>query len=457
VLEFDLAPIRADGWFERVGREIGSFVPLCDAVGEKFVAFSIVAGVRITAITIDRRNPANTIVEFMVGDGGAEQKLPLGEFRRRLVAALLGDDPKPPKLADTLRPEALAEFIGSRYVLLAPLYGYGIQRLLGEAGKDADAKIVIERSGTVDTMSLVELRDRLRSEVRRELNRAREGPFALDLNRVDQAADASSRGEQSRVIDLLGSWPGPLSLLLRTPAGAALGPDQRSLIAKGLLLLGAAYASEGKIGWAEELYRLGIQYDNGSPGAAALFAKLGRTMLLAQRYGEAIGPFRRALALGATEVDVLPELGRALVRRGKLVAAIGCLERARMVGAAGPELSNDLAESYERLGAAGAGLRAAFMTANGAVAKSEPPNPARTDATTPVVTQGADAPPPAAAPPAPSAAATPAPAEAASAAPAADTPATPPSTEAKSEPAVDASGTPKPAPEGEPGDAAPSA
>jgi hypothetical protein len=95
VLEFDLAPIRADGWFERVGREIGSFVPLCDAVGEKFVAFSIVAGVRITAITIDRRNPANTIVEFMVGDGGAEQKLPLGEFRRRLVAALLGTTPSP--------------------------------------------------------------------------------------------------------------------------------------------------------------------------------------------------------------------------------------------------------------------------------------------------------------------------------------------------------------------------
>lgn len=377
MLEFDLAPIRADGWFERVGREIGSFVPLCDAVGEKFVAFSIVAGVRITAITIDRRNPANTIVEFMVGDGGAEQKLPLGEFRRRLVAALLGDDPKPPKLDDALRPEALAEFIGSRYVLLAPLYGFGIQRLLGEAGKDADAKIVVERSGAVDTMSLVELRDRLRSEVRRELNRAREGPFALDLNRVDQAGEAASRGEHARVIDLLGSWPGPLSLLLRTPAGAALGPDQRTLIAKGLLLLGGAYATEGKLGWAEELYRLGIQYDNMSAGAAALFARLGQTMLLAQRYGEAIGPFRRALALGAAEGDVLPELGRALVRRGKLVAAIGCLERARTIGAAGPEVVADLEESYERLGPPAAGLKAAFAPPEPKAAGSDlPPAPA---------------------------------------------------------------------------------
>jgi hypothetical protein len=375
VLEFELAPIRADGWFERVGREIGSFVPLCDAVGEKFVAFSIVAGVRITAITIDRRNPANTIVEFMVGDGGAEQKLPLGEFRRRLVAALLGDDPKPPKLADSLRPEAIAEFIGSRYVLLAPLYGYGLQRLLGEAGKDADAKVVIERSGAVDTMSLVELRDRLRSEVRRELNRAREGPFALDLNRVDQAADAASKGENARVIDLLGSWPGPLSLLLRTPAGAALGPDQRGLIAKGLLLLGGAYASEGKVGWAEELYRLGIQYDNMSPGAAALFARLGRTMLVGQRYGEAIGPFRRALALGAAENEILPELGRALVRRGKLVAAIGCLERARALGVSAAEVTVDLAESYEKLGSAGASLQASFAKVHGAPAPAAAPAP----------------------------------------------------------------------------------
>jgi len=350
VLEFDLAPIRADGWFERVGREIGSFVPLCDAVGEKFVAFSIVAGVRITAITIDRRNPANTLVEFSVGESGVEQKLALGEFRRRLVAALLGDDPKPPALAEGLKSEALAEFVGSRYVLLAPLYGYGLQKLLGEVGKDGDARVVVERSGATDTMSLVELRDRLRSEVRRELNRAREGPFALDLNRVDQAADAAAQGEHARVIELLGSWPGPLSLLLRTPAGAALGPDQRNLIAKGLLLLGGAYAHEGKLGWAEELYRLGIQYDNVSPGAASLFAELGRTMMLGQRHGEAIGPFRRALALGAAEGEILPALGHSLVRRDKLVAAIGCLERARRAAPADAGVQEDLREAYQRLG-----------------------------------------------------------------------------------------------------------
>ncbi|MBI2898312.1 MAG: hypothetical protein HYY06_32480 [Deltaproteobacteria bacterium] len=378
MIEFDLASVRADGWFERVGKEIGSFVPLCDAVGEKFVAFSIVAGVRITAITIDRRNPANTVVDFAVGESGTEQRLPLGEFRRRLVAALLGDDPTPPKLTKDLKPEELAAVIGSRYVLLAPLYGYALQRLAGEPGKDREARVAFSRNGTSDTLSLVELRDRLRSEVRRELNRAREGPFALDLNRVDQAAEAAARGNHAQVVELLGSWPGPLSLLLRTPAGAALGHDQRTLIAKGLMLLGAAYGEEGKLGWSEELYRLGLQYDNSGPMGASLFLHLARAMATADRFGEAIGPLRRALALGAAREEVFPHLGRAFLRRGKLVAAVACLENARAAGVSSPQVSTDLEEGYRRLGDAGQKLRAANggSTADEPRATEPPPAPA---------------------------------------------------------------------------------
>ena len=53
--QFPLDALRTDGWFERIGEGIGSFQALCEIVGERFFAFSIIVGARITALTIDRR------------------------------------------------------------------------------------------------------------------------------------------------------------------------------------------------------------------------------------------------------------------------------------------------------------------------------------------------------------------------------------------------------------------
>src|SRR5438094_9488621 len=96
--QFPLDALRTDGWFERIGEGIGSFQALCEIVGERFVAFSLITGARITALSVDRRTMDNSLVDFVVG--GAEgddfdvepQRLSLGEFRRRLVAALLADE-----------------------------------------------------------------------------------------------------------------------------------------------------------------------------------------------------------------------------------------------------------------------------------------------------------------------------------------------------------------------------
>ena len=54
---FSLDAVRTDGWFERIGEGIGSFQALCEIVGERFFAFSMITGARITAVTVDRRNP----------------------------------------------------------------------------------------------------------------------------------------------------------------------------------------------------------------------------------------------------------------------------------------------------------------------------------------------------------------------------------------------------------------
>src|SRR5436190_7352400 len=95
--EFSLDAVRTDGWFERIGEGIGSFQALCEIVGERFFAFSIIVGARITALTVDRRSPDQTLVDFVVGLGEGEgdlepQRLTLADFRRRLVGALLVED-----------------------------------------------------------------------------------------------------------------------------------------------------------------------------------------------------------------------------------------------------------------------------------------------------------------------------------------------------------------------------
>ncbi|MCU0659919.1 MAG: hypothetical protein MUF64_33035 [Polyangiaceae bacterium] len=98
---FPLDAVRTDGWFERIGEGIASFQALCEIVGERFVAFSLITGARITALSVDRRMLDNSLVDFVVGGDGEEaeeetQRLTLGEFRRRLVAALLADEPHGP-------------------------------------------------------------------------------------------------------------------------------------------------------------------------------------------------------------------------------------------------------------------------------------------------------------------------------------------------------------------------
>src|SRR5271156_4765401 len=133
--EFSLDSLRTDGWFERIGEGIGSFQALCEIVGERFFAFSIIVGARITALTIDRRSPDQTLVDFVVGTGEGEgdlepQRLTLADFRRRLVGALLVEEEKhaaaPERETDI---EAIQLFIGVRYLLLAPLYGYSLVSL----------------------------------------------------------------------------------------------------------------------------------------------------------------------------------------------------------------------------------------------------------------------------------------------------------------------------------------
>lgn len=361
--EFSLDAVRTDGWFERIGEGIGSFQALCEIVGDRFFAYSVIVGARITALTVDRRAPDQTLVDFVVGlgdEGGADlepQRLTLADFRRRLVGALLVEEdrdvPAPSRESDT---ESIQLYIGVRYLLLAPLYGYSLQKLVVEAqgrGEPPLGELLVRRDGADEEYELEAFRVRIRAHVREELERASSGQrSAIDLAKVAEAEAAALKNEWTRVVQLLGAWPAPLAIFLRTPEGQTLAPDARALISKGLGLLGSACVHLGEVEQAEEVFRIGIQYAQEGVAAADLFRRLGDALLRSGRAGEAVGPLRRAVAFGAPPTEILPLLGRAFLARKRFVAAYVCLREAIEAGVAERELTSELRAAEEALGPA---------------------------------------------------------------------------------------------------------
>src|SRR5690606_1171053 len=118
------------------------------------------------ALTIDRRSPDQTLVDFVVGtaegDGDLEpQRLTLADFRRRLVGALLVEEdkeaPAPERDTDV---EAIQLYIGVRYLLLAPLYGFSLVAL--DVGGD-QPELTVLHDGVEEKYDLDAFRLRIRA------------------------------------------------------------------------------------------------------------------------------------------------------------------------------------------------------------------------------------------------------------------------------------------------------
>lgn len=355
VQTFSLDSIRTDGWFERIGESVGSFQALCDIVGERFFAFSMITGARITALTVDRRNPDNTLVDFVVGGMDEEasradtQRLTLAEFRRRLVSALVVEEasgPKPVRATDT---EAVQLYIGVRYLLLAPLYGYSLLELRIEPTRST---LALLHDGLAEEVELQTFRQAIRGHVREELQRVARGGNrgAIDLTRVADAEQAAAAGDPGKVIELLGQWPAPLTIFLRTPEGQMLNLETRGIIAKGLGLLGTACVDLGDGVQGEEILRLAIQYAGDGPIAGDIYARLGQAVLSDRRAGEAIGPLRRAANLGVEGQRIWPLLAEAFATRERYLAALGCVLEAHACGVAESRTRDVVAAIEARLG-----------------------------------------------------------------------------------------------------------
>ena len=220
--QFSLEDVRTDGWFERAGEENGSFQALSDILGPKFLAFSLITGQRISALTLDRNAPDQSLVEFETGElSSAPMHLPLGEFRHHIVQSLQFDvyQNEVPTTPDDC--EGLQRHIGEHYVLLAPLYGYILERL---ERSTLGSSLVVTNHGVEERYGLDAFRSHLRQRVLAELSQMEQPKSgrAIDLAHIPQAEELTQRGEYAEVVELLGSWLAPLTMFLRTPRGAAL-------------------------------------------------------------------------------------------------------------------------------------------------------------------------------------------------------------------------------------------
>jgi hypothetical protein len=368
-----LDEVRADGWFEGLAAGAPGFAQLCEIVGERFVAFSAIADVRITALTVDPRQPGASQVDFHIGDSDRQHRLPLAEFQRRVAAALLAEEPPLVGAEPPPDPEGLRSFIGAVPILLAPIFGLRLLTLHGGGGEPPT--VVLQEGDFEDELSLEAFRERIRGLVRREVERQQpaEGRVSFDLALVAQAEDANRVGDWARTIELLGAWPGPLSMFLRTPEAQRLTAADRATLARGLGLLGTAYAEEGRPDWAEEILRLAIQCRQDGAVGGDLFCRLGMTYVTQDRPGEAIGLLRRALALGVHPSRALPALARCYVARGRYVAAAACLDEALAAGLDVQAMASVRADVEARIGPAWSQFRALAPLGSGTRSTRPPP------------------------------------------------------------------------------------
>lgn len=348
---------RLDGWFDRVAEGSSSFEQLCAVLGVEYVAFAVIVGVRVSALTLDRARPSATLVEFSVRDTDTKHELPLIDLQRRLCTLLLEDDGQaPPEPRAGAKAVEIQQFLGPKYVLLASFFG--IELLTLHVG-GADPATVRLRAGTIEEEVRLDLfREIIRARVRQELSALDSTTgFQLDMAAVEASERAAAEGKWAEVSKLVGSWPGPLAQLIRSREGASLAGPTKARIARTLMNLSSAQEHRGDTQSADDTLRLAVQYSQDTDAAGAVFAALGRLYVARAQHGQAIGFFRRALSLGADSAAVLPLLAISYADRGRFVAAAVCADQALRAGAPMAAVSDLLDRVELRLGAPWRSLR----------------------------------------------------------------------------------------------------
>ena len=329
--EIDLEEARADGWFDRVTSGVPALDRLCTSLGDALVALSLAAGFRIQSAAVERTTGEVATIVWARDDEDGKEITGSGApslLRTEVLAVLIGEaegNAPAPKPGDDI--ERVRAFIGQRYLLLAPLFGLTLRRLLLD--DNADARVVAAHDGIEEIVTLKQLRRFLRGRVVEALQGGKGRGVHIDLEQARMAREAFDGGRYDEVVGRLAAWVAPLMMYHRTPEGASLDAGTRADISRALGVLGQTFHKLGRAEECEEAMRLAVQYAHDSPAAAETFRTLARTMISEGRFEEAVGPLRRALSVEPDHVGALLDLARCFVKIRKSVAALGVLRLAR--------------------------------------------------------------------------------------------------------------------------------
>ena len=214
---------------------------------------------------------------------------------------------------------------------------------------------------------------RIRAHVREELDRVASGNRgAIDLGEVAEAEAARRwRERRPRCFSCSARGRRRSRSSCARPKGRCSRAEPRALIAKGLGLLGIGVRAPGRGQPGRRSFRLGIQYAQEGVAAADIFRRLGEALMNDDRAGEAIGPLRRAVALGGDPQVLWPLLCARVLPSRSLRRGLCLDSRSAAAGAPEADLSDELRELEGALGAATASPGAPSWRA----ANTRPPRP----------------------------------------------------------------------------------
>jgi len=321
----DLAPYAAGDWFDSMVRTIEGFEEVCDLVGYKFVAFAMIAGLSLRAVNHNTESPADSTVEFSIGGEDAVKEMNIEEFRRSLLVSMGSPDAAegPARLSRLPTREELSSLVGARYFLLAPLYGIRLSTLYivdpkeGPAGYD----VAFEHAGAMKRRPLASLREELRGLVGKERVREREPSGKFSAEAIASAEKALETGNPGAAIEHLRDWVAFVRNYRVAGGIAQFTEEPEAGFTRGLLLSGRAYRLLRRNRMAEDIMRFSLQILPASAHKPTFFFELAQIMMSEGRYGEAIAPLRRVLAMGLPRSLVSPLLARALLECDRLVGA----------------------------------------------------------------------------------------------------------------------------------------
>jgi len=324
--------VRADGWFDRVLGGVPALGRLCAGIGEALVALSLVAGYRIISASVDRTTNAVSELQWVrdVPGGTEVQGSGTPDELRDEVIIVLTEDEETTALRGRVDDDALRAVVGMRTILLAPLFGIDMRAvLIGDAG----TLLALGADDGEVEVPLPEVRKFLRARVVEVLRAARPRTVAVDLAQLDAVREAGDEGRDDDVLSVMAPQFAALVAFLRTPDGAAMGPEGRAVVARALVALGRSLMRIERMDECGDALRLAAQYAQDGPAAPEVYLCLGESLLASGRAAEAIGPLRRATALDPSlRPKVLPLLARCYLDTGRAVAAAGLIESLRAAG-----------------------------------------------------------------------------------------------------------------------------